>query len=43
VDSLWLFAQALGTTPEFWLNLQSAHDLARSRPQRRVARLPALR
>jgi plasmid maintenance system antidote protein VapI len=43
VDSLWLFAQALGTTPEFWLNLQSAHDLARSRPQRRVTRLPALR
>ncbi len=42
-ETAWLFAQALGTTPEFWLNLQSAHDLARSRPQRRVARLPALR
>jgi antitoxin HigA-1 len=23
-----LLARALGTTPEFWLNLQNAHDLA---------------
>ncbi len=42
-ETAWLFAQALGTTPEFWLNLQSAHDLARSRPRRSVRRLPALR
>ena len=28
----WLLAQALGTTPEYWVNLQTAHDLARSRP-----------
>ena len=28
----WLFAQALGTTPQFWLNLQNAYDLTRSRP-----------
>lgn len=38
-DSAWLFAQALATTPEFWLNLQAAHDLARSRPKRRVRSL----
>lgn len=35
----WLFAQALGTTPEFWLNLQAAYDLARTRPARTVERL----
>ena len=23
----WLFGQAFGTTPEFWLNLQIAYDL----------------
>ena len=33
----WLFSQALGTTPEFWLTLQANHDLARSRPARKVA------
>ncbi|MCJ7532360.1 MAG: HigA family addiction module antitoxin [Anaerolineales bacterium] len=32
----WLFSEALGTTPEFWINLQSAYDLARSRPARKV-------
>ncbi len=26
-DTAWLFAQAFGTTPEFWLNLQSRCDL----------------
>ena len=33
----WLFSQALGTSPEFWANLQAAHDLAKSRPRGRVA------
>ncbi len=36
-DTAWLFAQAFGTTPEFWLNLQSAYDLARCRPPRLIA------
>lgn len=27
-DTAWRFAQAFGTTPEFWMNLQTAHDLA---------------
>jgi len=35
-ETAWLLAQALGTTPEFWLNLQAAHDLAASRPARRI-------
>ncbi len=30
-DTAWRFAQAFGTTPEFWMNLQIAHDLALDR------------
>jgi addiction module HigA family antidote len=37
----WLLAAALGTTPEFWINLQTAYDLARSRPSVPVERLAA--
>ena len=35
-ETAWLLAQALNTTPEFWLNLQAAHDLALNRPDRTV-------
>lgn len=35
-ETAWLLAQALGTTPEFWLNLQALHDLAHSRPARKI-------
>jgi addiction module HigA family antidote len=38
-DTAWLLAQALGTTPQFWINLQSAHDLAKSRPARTIEQL----
>jgi len=38
-ETAWLLAQALNTTPEFWLNLQASYDLAVSRPKRRVRRL----
>jgi len=38
-ETAWLLSQALGTSPEFWLNLQAAHDLAVHRPSRRVTRL----
>ena len=31
-ETAWLLAQALRNTPEFWINLQRAHDLARTRP-----------
>jgi addiction module HigA family antidote len=40
-ETAWLFAQALGTTPEFWINLQSAYDLARNRPTRQVQPIAA--
>lgn len=35
-ETAWLLSQAFGTTPEFWLNLQAAHDLAASRPRRKI-------
>ncbi|MGH9364034.1 MAG: HigA family addiction module antitoxin [Thermoanaerobaculia bacterium] len=38
-ETAWLFSHAFGTTPEFWLNLQAAYDLAVQRPSRRVQRL----
>ncbi len=40
-ESAWLFAEAFGTTPEFWLNLQSNYDLVKHRPKRQVARIAA--
>ena len=41
-DTAWRFAQAFGTTPEFWMNLQSNHDLASSRPTRVVERIHSI-
>jgi addiction module HigA family antidote len=41
-ESAWLFAEAFGTSPEFWLNLQSNYDLVRSKPKRQVARIAAV-
>jgi addiction module HigA family antidote len=38
-DTAWLLADALGTTPEFWMNLQVNYDLARYHPKRHVARI----
>ena len=35
-ETAWLLALALGTTPEFWLNLQAAYDLASTRPRRKI-------
>ena len=26
-ETAWLFAQALGTSPQFWMNLQATYDL----------------
>lgn len=40
-ETAWLFAEALGTSPEFWLNLQANHDLSLFRPKRTVKRIPA--
>lgn len=35
-ETAWLLAEAFETTPQFWLSLQSNHDLARHRPARTV-------
>jgi antitoxin HigA-1 len=40
-ETAWLLSKALGTTPEFWMNLQAVHDLARSRPGREIKPLVA--
>ena len=39
-ETAWLLAEAFGTTPQFWVNLQTSHDLARSRPRQKIRRLP---
>jgi addiction module HigA family antidote len=38
-STAWLFSQALGTTPQFWMNLQNAYDLTSNQPPRMVKRL----
>ncbi len=32
-DTAWLLADAFGTSPEFWSNLQTVHDLSLHRPK----------
>jgi addiction module HigA family antidote len=38
-DTAWRFAAAFGTTPEFWMNLQTQHDLAAKKPAELPERL----
>lgn len=38
-ETAWLLAGAFGTTPEFWLTLQTNHDLVRARPVRSIQQL----
>lgn len=35
-ETAWLFSDALGTTPEFWINLQTNYDLALSKPKKSI-------
>jgi antitoxin HigA-1 len=35
----WLLAQTFGTTPQFWINLQSNYDLAKAQPTHTVAKI----
>ena len=41
-ETAWLLSEAFETSPEFWLNLQSLHDLSSQRPERHVQPLVAL-
>lgn len=38
-DTAWLLSQALDTTPQFWVNLQTNYDLAMSRPRKSIRKL----
>ena len=38
-DTAWLLSQALDTTPQFWVNLQTNFDLATNRPKKIVRKL----
>ena len=40
-ETAWLFAQALDTSPQFWMNLQTTYDLVHRRVERRVAKIVA--
>lgn len=40
-DTAWLLSQALGTTPQFWMNLQTTCDLVHARNRRRVRPITA--
>jgi len=31
-DTAWLFSKAFGNSPEFWINLQTQHDLTLTKP-----------
>lgn len=41
-ETAWLLAQALGTSPEFWVNLQSVYDLVKTRPAKQIRQLEAV-
>ena len=40
-DTAWLLSKALGTTPEFWMNLQVNYDLSSVSPPKGIKRLVA--
>ena len=40
-ETAWLFSQALGTTPQFWMNLQTSFDLVHCPAPREVERVKA--
>jgi len=40
-ETAWLLARALGTSPEFWTNLQAGYDLVRQKPARKIRRVTA--
>lgn len=40
-NTAWLLAEAFKTSPEFWLNLQAAHELSMHRPKTHVEPIAA--
>ncbi|MGR3317659.1 MAG: HigA family addiction module antitoxin [Candidatus Anammoxibacter sp.] len=41
-DTAWLLSVALCTSPEFWLNLQTTHDLSLHKPMPHIKPLVAI-
>jgi addiction module HigA family antidote len=40
-ETAWLLAQALGTSPQFWMNLQAIYDLVHHKADHEVRQLRA--
>lgn len=40
-DTAWLLSKALGTTPEFWMNLQVNYELSSIEPPKGIKKLVA--
>lgn len=40
-ETAWLFSDALGTSAQFWMNLQTNYDLAKARPEKHIKRIAA--
>ena len=42
-ETAWLLSQAFGTSPQFWINLQTNYDLARTQPkEKHIPKLQSL-
>ncbi len=41
-DTAWLPSEAFNTSPEFWLNLQTTHELSIHKPKRHILPLVAI-
>mgnify|MGYP000859477308 CR=1 FL=1 len=41
-ETAWLLSEALGTTPQFWMNLQIAYDLVHNPADYHVKTLPSV-
>jgi len=41
-EAAWLLSESFNTTPEFWLNLQSVHDLSANRLENHIQPLQAV-
>ena len=38
-ETAWLLGEAFGTSPQFWINLQTNYDLAMHKPERHVPKI----
>lgn len=41
-ETAWLLAQAFGTSPQFWLNLQALYELALAKSEGRIHNVAAI-